>query len=66
MKTVTRVRFQPGRVAPVLAGVPMVWLVPFDVGGCPWGINDEDGLLTVMHTGCAIVELGFVSGAEGR
>lgn len=61
---VTRVRFQPGRRNRLFtAGVDGL-ACAFDVGGCPADINDEDGLLTVMHTGCAIVELGFVSGAE--
>ena len=60
---VTRVRFQPGRRNRLFtAGVDGL-ACAFDVGGCPADINDEDGLLTVMHTGCAIVELGFVSGA---
>ena len=60
---VTRVRFQPGRRNRLFtAGVDGLTCA-FDVGGCPADINDEDGLMTVMHTGCAIVEMGFVSGA---
>ena len=60
---VTRVRFQPGRRNRLFtAGVDGLTCA-FDVGGCPADINDEDGLMTVMHTDCAIVEMGFVSGA---
>ena len=56
---VTRIRFQPSRRNRLFTASVDGLVCAFDCGGNPADINDEDGLLTVMHTGAAVVEIGF-------
>ena len=53
---VTRIRFQPSRRNRLFTASVDGLVCAFDCGGNPADINDEDGLLTVMHTGAAVVE----------
>ena len=64
---VTRIRFQPSRRNRLFTASVDGLVCAFDCGGNPADINDEDGLLTVMHTGAAIVEIGFCGrGGDSR
>jgi hypothetical protein len=62
---VTRLRFQPGRRNRLFTASVDGLACVFDCGGNPSDINDEDGLLAVMSTGTAIVEMGFCGGPGG-
>ena len=55
---VTRIRFQPSRRNRLFTASVDGLACAFDCGGNPADINDEDGLLTVMHTGAAVGEIG--------
>lgn len=64
---VTRIRFQPSRRNRLFTASVDGLVCAFDCGGNPADINDEDGLLTVMHTGAAVVEIGFCGrGGDSR
>ena len=62
---VTRLRFQTGSRNRLFTASVDGLACAFDLGGCPADINDEDGLLTVMATETAIVEMGFCSRGSG-
>jgi len=62
---VTRLRFQPGRRSRLFTASVDGLACVFDCSGAPSDLNDEDGLLAVMATGSAIVEMGFCAAPGG-
>ena len=62
---VTRVRFQPSRRNRLFTASVDGLACAFDCGGNPADINDEAGLMAVMATETAIVEMGFCGAGAG-
>lgn len=62
---VTRVRFQPSRRNRLFTASVDGLACAFDCGGNPADINDEAGLMAVMATETAIVEVGFCGAGAG-
>ena len=62
---VTRLRFQPSRRNRLFTASVDGLACAFDCGGNPADINDEAGLMAVMATETAIVEVGFCGAGAG-
>ena len=62
---VTRLRFQPSRRNRLFTASVDGLACAFDCGGNPADINDEAGLMAVMATETAIVEMGFCGAGAG-